>query len=119
MDDDPDVIRLAQRALAQGGYLVDETTSGLRAMHSIEQNPPDLIVLDLVMPKPDGMDILKALRARPQTASVPVLVLTALDDEQSVQACFEIGATDYLTKPFSIPQFAARVRACLMRARVA
>ena len=62
-----------------------------------------------------GLEVLKVLRFRPATAALPVLVLTALDDEANTRAGFDLGATDYLTKPFSIPQLAARVRACLSR----
>jgi DNA-binding response OmpR family regulator len=72
-------------------------------------------VLDLLMPKQGGLEVLKVLRFRPATAALPVLVLTALDDEANTRAGFDLGATDYLTKPFSIPQLAARVRACLSR----
>ena len=81
----------------------------------IDAQVPDLLVLDLFMPKQGGLEVLKVLRSSSATAALPVLVLTALDDEVNTRAGFELGATDYLTKPFSILQLAARVRACLSR----
>jgi DNA-binding response OmpR family regulator len=67
------------------------------------------------MPEQGGLEVLKVLRSRPATAALPVLLLTALDDEVNTRAGFDLGATDYLTKPFSNPQLAARVRTCLAR----
>ena len=115
VDDDPDVRTLAHQALRQDGYVVIEAASGAEALELIEAEAPDLILLDLLMPVQGGLEVLKILRARPDTATLPVVVLTALDDEATTRAGFELGATDYLTKPFSIPQLAARVRACLAR----
>jgi two-component system phosphate regulon response regulator PhoB len=71
------------------------------------------------MPALGGLEVLKILRAGAATATLPVVVLTAMDDEVSTRAGFDLGATDYLTKPFSIPQLAARVRACLTRTEAA
>jgi DNA-binding response OmpR family regulator len=67
------------------------------------------------MPEQGGLEVLGILRSLPATAAMPVVVLTAMDDEPSTRAGFDLGATDYVTKPFSIPQLAARVRACLAR----
>jgi DNA-binding response OmpR family regulator len=66
----------------------------------------------------DGMAVVRALRARPETRALPVLMLTAMTDEPSTRAGFEAGVTDYVTKPFSIPQLTARVRACLARSQL-
>ena len=81
----------------------------------MEAEIPDLLVLDLLMPEQGGLDVLQVLRLNPATVSLPVVVLTAMDDEINTRAGFESGATDYVTKPFTIPQLAARVRACLTR----
>jgi DNA-binding response OmpR family regulator len=81
----------------------------------IDAQAPDLLVLDLLMPGQGGLEVLRILRSRPVTAALPVVVLTAMDDEANTRAGFELGATDYVTKPFTIPQLAARVRACLTR----
>jgi len=115
VDDDADVRALATKALRQDGHTVSQAAGGREALALIESQVPDLLLLDLLMPEQDGLEILKILRARPDTALMPVVVLTAMDDEASTRAGFVLGATDYVTKPFSIPQLAARVRACLAR----
>jgi CheY-like chemotaxis protein/phosphoribosyl 1,2-cyclic phosphodiesterase len=116
VDDDPELRLLARRALDKDGHMVTEASSGEEALRSIEQQKPDLVVLDVIMPQMDGLEVLKTLRSKPVTAQLPVLILTALSDEDNIRSGFDLGATDYLAKPFSIPQLAARVRACLARA---
>jgi two-component system phosphate regulon response regulator PhoB len=76
---------------------------------------PDLVVLDYKMDGMDGMAVTRALRARPETRLLPILMLTAMTDEPSTRAGFDAGVTDYVTKPFSVPQLTSRVRACLAR----
>jgi DNA-binding response OmpR family regulator len=76
---------------------------------------PDLLVLDLLMPEQGGLEVLQILRSQPATALLPVVVLTAMGDEINTRSGFALGATDYVTKPFSSPQLAARVRACFAR----
>ena len=115
VDDDPDIRALANLALSQDGHIVVEASSGQEALAAINAQAPDLLVLDLLMPVQGGLEVLKILRSNPVTAALPVVVLTAMDDESNTRAGFEFGATDYVTKPFSIPQLAARVRACLKR----
>lgn len=115
VDDDPDIRALARLALTQDGHSVTEASSGQEALASIDVQAPDLLVLDLLMPVQDGLDVLRILRSRTATAGLPVVVLTAMDDELHTRSGFEAGATDYVTKPFTIPQLAARVRACLTR----
>jgi CheY-like chemotaxis protein/phosphoribosyl 1,2-cyclic phosphodiesterase len=118
VDDDPDIRALASQALSQDGHIVIEASGGGEALALIETQVPDLLLLDLLMPEPGGLEVLRVLRSRPATAALPIVVLTALDDELNTRTGFELGATDYLTKPFSIPQLAARVRACLARTGV-
>ena len=115
VDDDPDIRILAGKALTQDGHTVAQASSGREALALIASEPPDLLVLDLLMPEQGGLEVLRILRSIPATARLPVVVLTAMDDEANTRAGFELGATDYVTKPFSIPQLAARVRACLAR----
>ena len=115
VDDDPDIRALAKRALSQDGHIVNEASTGKEALALIDAEAPTLLVLDLVMPEQGGLEVLEILRSRPATAALPVVLLTAMDDEASTRAGFELGATDYVTKPFTIPQLAARVRACLTR----
>ncbi len=115
VDDDPDIRALACHALIHDGHVVVEAASGEQAIALIEAQTPDLLLLDLLMPGQSGLEVLKILRARPATAALPIVVLTAMDDEITTRAGFEFGATDYLTKPFSLPQLAARIRICLAR----
>jgi CheY-like chemotaxis protein/glyoxylase-like metal-dependent hydrolase (beta-lactamase superfamily II) len=114
VDDEPDVVTLVARAL-EDQYIVRQATSGPDALRMIDEDVPDLVVLDYRMAGMDGIEITKKLRAKPETHSLPVMMLTALTDEPSTRAAFEAGVTDYVTKPFSVPQLVARVRVCLAR----
>ncbi len=118
VDDQPDIRALVVRALTEDQHMVSTATSGPEALRMIDANMPDLVVLDYVMSGMDGLAVMKALRARPETRSLPVLMLTAMTDEPSTRAGFEAGVMDYVTKPFSIPQLTARVRACLARTQL-
>ena len=116
VDDHPDTLTLIVRALqGEDQYTVGKAASGAEALRMIDEHIPDLVVLDYQMTGMDGMAVVKALRARPGTRSLPVLMLTSMADEPSTRAGFEAGVTDYVTKPFSTPQLTARVRACLAR----
>ena len=115
VDDEPDIRVMAVLALKQDQHTVMEATNGSDALRMVAEERPDLVVLDYKMPEMDGIAVLKALRAKPETAGLPILMLTAMTDEASTRTGFEAGATDYLTKPFSIPQLTARVRACMAR----
>ena len=116
VDDHPDTLTLIVRALqGEDQYTVGKAESGPEALRMIDEHLPDLVVLDYQMSGMDGVAVVKALRARPGTRSLPVLMLTSMADEPSTRAGFEAGVTDYVTKPFSIPQLTARVRACLAR----
>jgi phosphoribosyl 1,2-cyclic phosphodiesterase len=94
VDDDPDIRALANQALSQDGHIVIEASSGREALALIEAQAPDLLVLDLLMPVQGGLEVLKIIRSRPSTAALPVVVLTAMDDEVTTRAGFEFGATD-------------------------
>ncbi len=115
IDDDEDLRILAHKALVRGGNEALLAADGEEALRLIETHRPDLVLLDLMMPPPDGFEILRRLRANEQTRNVPVVVLTAKGDEDSVRTCFELGVVDFLSKPFTPPQLDARVRACLVR----
>jgi len=117
VDDQPDTLTMIVRALEQDHYAVSKATNGPEALRMIDERMPDLVVLDYKMTGMDGMTVMKTLRATPATQRLPVLMLTAMTDEPSTRAGFEAGVTDYVTKPFSIPQLTARVRACLARAQ--
>jgi CheY-like chemotaxis protein len=115
VDDQPDTLVMIVRALEAEHYIVSTATNGPDALRMIDERMPDLLVLDYKMAGMDGMAVMKALRAKPGTQRLPVLMLTAMTDEPSTRAGFDAGVTDYVTKPFSIPQLTARVRACLTR----
>lgn len=117
VDDEPDMRALIVRALEEDQYTVSTAKSGPEALRMIDARMPDLVVLDYKMTGMDGLAVVKTLRARPETRALPVLMLTGMTDESSTHAGFEAGVTDYVTKPFSIPQLTARVRACLARAQ--
>jgi len=118
VDDQPDMLMMITRALEAEQYIVNTTTNGPDALRMIDERMPDLLVLDYKMAGMDGMAVMKALRAKPATRLLPVLMLTAMTDEPSTRAGFDAGVTDYVTKPFSIPQLTARVRACLTRTQL-
>ncbi len=111
IEDDPQVAQLLQITLEQKGHTVYWATSGEEAMGYLPKI--DLLALDLGLPDVDGVEILK--QARTLRPRLPVLVLTAKDDEYTKVYCLEIGADDYMTKPFSVLEFTARVQALLRR----
>lgn len=115
VDDQADMLALIVRALEEDQYVVSTATNGPEALRMIDDHAPDLVVLDYKMAGMDGLAVMKTLRNKPETRLLPVLMLTAMTDEPSTRAGFEAGVTDYVTKPFSIPQLTARVRACLAR----
>jgi CheY-like chemotaxis protein/phosphoribosyl 1,2-cyclic phosphodiesterase len=117
VDDHPDTLAMIVRALEDDRYAVSKATSGPEALRMVAEHMPDLMVLDYKMSGMDGLAVMKALRTKPETDALPVLMLTAMTDEPSTRAAFEAGVTDFVTKPFSVPQLTSRVRACLARTR--
>jgi DNA-binding response OmpR family regulator len=114
VDDDPNIHLLVEAALAKD-YEVLTAADGDEGLAKLERSHPDMIVLDLNMPHLGGMAVLKKLRADPKLTNLPVLVLTVSGNEASTRAAFEAGATDFLTKPFTIPQLNTRVATCFAR----
>ena len=116
VDDDPTVADVVGRYLARDGHIVECVHDGQEALRRIAEQRPDLVVLDLMLPGMSGLEVCRRLRER---WPVPVVMLTALGDETDRLAGFEIGADDYVTKPFSPRELAMRVRSVLRRARAA
>jgi len=114
VDDDPTVADVVERYLVRDGHSVQSVRDGYEALRLIAARPPDLVVLDLMLPGIDGLEVCKRLRER---WPIPVVMLTALGEESDRLAGFEIGADDYVTKPFSPRELAMRVRSVLRRAR--
>ncbi|HVH10732.1 MAG TPA: type II/IV secretion system protein [Gemmatimonadales bacterium] len=116
--DDEDSLRKVMRDLLErDGYDVTEARDGVHALDQIDRVGPDIIVLDLNLPRLDGYGVLSHLRSRPATASIPVIVLTAKGDEDNEVRVFELGADDFLTKPFRARALSARLEAVLGRRR--
>lgn len=115
VDDEPDIVALVVYHLAKAKYRVSSATSGSDALALAKRERPALIVLDLMLPGMSGFDVLEQLRADPDTASIAVLMLTARKDEPDRIRGLELGADDYLTKPFSPQELVLRVGAILRR----
>lgn len=114
--EDEEPLRLVLKDLLEReGYSVIEACDGVQALDEIDRHAPDVIVLDLNLPRMDGYGVLKHIRARPGTATLPVLVLTARGDEESEVSVFENGANDFITKPFRPRALSARLRALLRK----
>ena len=112
-DDDPDLLDLVAYALGQTGYLVVKAADGTAALAAFEAEAPDMVILDINMPGMTGFEVCSAIRSR---STVPVMMLTARGEEQDLVKALELGADDYLTKPFSPKTLLARVKALLRRA---
>src|SRR5215468_3363088 len=116
VEDDPDIAQLVAHYLEKAGFTAEITPSGRDALTSIAARPPDLLVLDLMLPQVDGLEICRTIRGNDATAGVPIIMLTARAEESDRIVGLEIGADDYLAKPFSPGELVARVRALLRRA---
>ena len=116
VDDEPKIVQLARDYLEHAGFTVTSASDGKEALVSFRRAAPDLIVLDLGLPMLDGLDVARSIR---KTSNVPIVMLTGRGDEADRVAGLELGADDYVTKPFSPKELVARVRAVLRRAEVA
>ena len=112
VDDEPKIVRLVADYLADAGFAVSTARSGDEALMRVRTEAPDLVVLDLGLPGLDGLDVTRALR---RNGELPIIMLTARDDETDRIIGLELGADDYVTKPFSPRELVARVRAVLRR----
>jgi two-component system alkaline phosphatase synthesis response regulator PhoP len=115
VDDDRQIVRLVQSYLQQSGFTVLTAYDGEEALHAIRREKPDLVVLDLMLPKRDGLEITRLLRADDQLATIPILMLTARVDDVDKIVGIELGADDYVTKPFNPQEVVVRVKAILRR----
>ncbi|HEX6483670.1 MAG TPA: response regulator transcription factor [Ktedonobacteraceae bacterium] len=111
-DDDPQLLRLVTRNLQLEGYDVIAVSNGQQALAQIEQEVPDLVLLDVMMPKMDGFTVCYRVR---EFSNVPIIIVTARGQDQDKVRGLDLGADDYLTKPFSVDELLARVRAVLRR----
>jgi phosphate regulon transcriptional regulator PhoB len=119
VEDEPDIRDLLAWHLEREGYQVSRSRTGLEALRQIEAAPPDLVLLDLMLPELDGLEVCRRLRRERATASLPIVMLTAKGEELDRVLGLELGADDYIVKPFSPKEVVARVRAVLRRTRPA
>ena len=115
VEDDPDIAELIRHYLEKSGHAVQVLGSGGAVLAKVRGERPDLIVLDLMLPGLDGLMVCQALRSEPLTAAIPIIMVTARGDEADRIAGLELGADDYVTKPFSAKELVARVSALLRR----
>jgi len=112
VDDEPEIVDLLRNYLQRDGFDVDQAADGEAALAAFGRGQPDLVILDLMLPKLDGREVCRRLR---ETARTPIIMLTARDEESDTLIGLELGADDYITKPFSPREVLARVRAVLRR----
>jgi two-component system phosphate regulon response regulator PhoB len=117
VDDEEDIIELIQYNLKNEGYSILTAGAGEQAIKIAKQAKPDLIVLDLMLPGMDGLEVTRYLRSHEQTRDLPIVILTAKGEESDIITGLELGANDYISKPFSPKVLTARIRAILRRRR--
>lgn len=115
VDDEPDLLELVRLSLVRAGFQVQTATTGREALDALEAEPPDLLVLDLMLPDVSGNEICRQVRSHPGLSDLPILMLTAKSEEVDRVVGFELGADDYVAKPFSPRELALRVAAVLRR----
>jgi two-component system phosphate regulon response regulator PhoB/two-component system alkaline phosphatase synthesis response regulator PhoP len=115
VEDEPDIVELIEIHLNKGGFQVKSFTSGRSFLEYLKKNTPDVVILDLMLPDIDGLEICKQVRALNSTAEVAIIMLTAKSEEVDKILGLELGADDYVTKPFSPKELVARVKAVLRR----
>jgi two-component system alkaline phosphatase synthesis response regulator PhoP len=117
VEDDEDILQLLKYNLAKEGYQVSGVTSGEEALKLLKSEVPDLILLDLMLPGVDGLEVCRHLKRNARTGQIPIIMLTAKGEEADIVTGLELGADDYIPKPFSPRVMVARVRAVLRRLR--
>jgi two-component system phosphate regulon response regulator PhoB len=115
VEDEEDILELVSYNLVREGYSVEGVHTGEEALAAVGRNLPDLIVLDLMLPGLDGLEVCRQLKSNPRAQQAPIIMLTAKSEESDIVTGLELGADDYITKPFSPKVFLARVRAVLRR----
>jgi len=117
VDDDPDIQRLVCYNFSKEGFEVTVAASGRKALESIQRQPPDMIVLDLMLPDIDGMEVCRTLRQRENSRRIPIIMLTARGEEIDRVIGFELGADDYVSKPFSPRELVLRAKSIFRRVK--
>lgn len=117
VDDEEDIRRLMEYSLVRDGFVAYTAESGLGAMNMVHDKKPDLIILDLMLPDMDGLDVCRAVRSNAETSTIPIIMVTAKGEDADIVAGLELGADDYITKPFSPRVLIARIKTVLKRAK--
>lgn len=115
VEDERDILQLVTLYLEKEGFRVLTATTGIDALKKVKEEQPDLLLLDLMLPEMDGLEVCKRVRAKPETAMLPIIMLTAKAEESDTIVGLELGADDYVTKPFSPKALVARAKALLRR----
>src|SRR5437867_4233394 len=115
VDDDPDIQGLVSYNLSQAGFRVTKAATGSAALESVREQPPDLIILDIMLPDLDGLEVCRTLRMRANSRRIPIIMLTARTEESDRVVGFELGADDYVMKPFSPRELVLRVKSIFRR----
>ncbi len=115
VDDEPDILRLLEYNLQKEGFRIVSATTGAEALKRVRKGDIDLVVLDLMLPEVDGYEVIRRMKAREETNNIPVIMLTAKSEEVDRVLGLELGADDYVTKPFSVRELMARIKAVLRR----
>jgi two-component system alkaline phosphatase synthesis response regulator PhoP len=115
VDDEEDILELIRYNLVKEGYQVSTVTSGEEALNKAKQEMPDLVLLDLMLPGLDGLEVCRELKRQPSTSQIPIVMLTAKTEDIDVVTGLELGSDDYITKPFSPRVLLARIKAVLRR----
>ena len=117
VEDEPNIRQLVRYNLEKEGFQVQEAATGLQGLKLAKLEMPDLVLLDLMIPEMDGLEVCRSLKGTPGTAALPIIMLTAKSEEIDKVIGLELGADDYMTKPFSPRELVARVKAVLRRSR--
>src|SRR5881392_1048726 len=118
VDDDPLNRRVLTKSLDSDGHRTTDVDNGFAALTALEADPPDVVLLDVVMPGLDGIEVLERIKSDTKTRHIPVIMISGVDDSESVVRCLEAGADDFLPKPFDPVIFRARIAAGLNRKRL-
>jgi len=110
VDDESFIINLLKNGLLEEGFEVVTASNGFEAILAVEEKQPDIVITDIMMPRLTGLEFLKALKNNPATAKVPVLLISAMDQAKIVQQGLEMGAVDFITKPFKINEIVGKLR---------
>ena len=113
VEDDPELIELLKFNLSKAGFQVGVATDGAKALQQVRTHPPDLVLLDLMLPELDGLAVCEILRRDPATRSLPVIILTAVSSQLGRVAGMGAGANDYITKPFGLKDLLERIQTVL------